>query len=120
MTFAHALRLRVPPFAARTLLLAGIAVLLAGCGGAQSRYMSHMERGRQYLAAGNLDKASIEFRNALQIQPKGADALYENGLIAQRRRNMGEALGFYQAAVDSNPGDSRARASLAKVFVLGG
>ena len=37
---------------------------------AESRKAQHMEKGRQYLDAGNLEKARVEFRNALQIAPK--------------------------------------------------
>lgn len=79
-----------------------------------------MERGRQYLAADNLDKARIEFRNALQIEPKDAEAFYLNGLVAERRGDLREAVGFYQAAVDEQPRADRARARLAKALVLGG
>ena len=93
---------------------------LSGCGGAHSRYQSYMERGRHYLAAGNLDKASVEFRNALQIEPRSDEALYLNGRVAERRGNIREAVEYYQSAVDVNPSDSRARADLAKAFVLGG
>ena len=79
-----------------------------------------MDRGRQYLAAGNLEKARIEFRNALQIEPKDAEAFYLNGLTAERRGDIREAVGFFQAAIDESPGDDRARARLAKALVLGG
>jgi tetratricopeptide (TPR) repeat protein len=79
-----------------------------------------MTRGRQYFAAGNLDKASIEFRNALQIEPRSGEACYFNGRVAERRGNIREAVDFYQAALDFRPDDDRARASLAKAFVLGG
>ncbi len=79
-----------------------------------------MERGKQYLAAGNFDKASVEFRNALQIEPRNGEAFFLNGTVAERRGNLREAVEFYQAAIDVQPEDSRARARLAKVFVLGG
>jgi tetratricopeptide (TPR) repeat protein len=102
---------------------AGLLVLvlaLAGCGGSHSRFESYMARGRAYFAAGNLDKASVEFRNALQIEPRSNDAFYFNGRVAERRGNLRDAVDLYQAAVDVQPTDIRARASLAKVFVLGG
>src|SRR5258707_864659 len=51
------------------LLVAVIALscTLGGCGGAQSRYESHMKRGQAYLDQGDYSKANVEFRNALQI-----------------------------------------------------
>lgn len=102
------------------LALVALVLAVAGCNGSHSRFESYMARGRQYLAAGNLDKASVEFRNALQIEPRNGDAYYLNGRVAERRGNIREAVDFYQAAVDVRPTDDRARASLAKVFVLGG
>ena len=100
-------------------VLAGVS-LLVGCGSSQSRFQSHMDRGNQYLAAGNLEKASIEFRNALQIESDNSDALYWNGRVAERRGNLHEALELYQSALDAHPDDIRARARLAKLLVLGG
>ena len=101
-------------------VLPAIVCALAGCGGSHSRYQSYIERGRQYLVAGNLDKASVEFRNALQIEPRSDEALYLNGRVAERRGNVREAVDYYQSAVDVDPNDARARAGLAKVFVLAG
>lgn len=96
------------------------SLCLIGCGGAQSRYTSHMERGRQYLAQGNLKKASIEFRNALQIRPKEPDALYLSGQVAERSGNYRGAVGLYQAAIDTQPDQVQARASLGGIYVVGG
>jgi len=93
---------------------------LAGCGGSHSRYQSYIERGRQYVAAGNLDKASVEFRNALQIEPRSDEALYLNGRVAERRGNIREAAQYYQSAVDVDSNDTRARAGLAKAYILSG
>jgi tetratricopeptide (TPR) repeat protein len=93
--------------------------LLTACGGAQGRYADHMQRAKGYLAAGELGKASVEFRNALQIQPKSAEALYLDGGVSERRGNVREAIGLYQAAIDAAPDDPRARASLARILVFG-
>jgi tetratricopeptide (TPR) repeat protein len=102
------------------LLAAVLAVVLTGCGGAQARYASHLERGKQYLAAGNLDKAGVEFRNAMQIQPKDPDALFLNGRVAELRGDIRLAAGLYQAAIDARPEYEQARARLGKLYVFGG
>ena len=101
---------------------AALALLFAlvGCSGSQARFEGYMAQGQRYFASGNVDKASVEFRNALQIEPQSVDALYFNGRVAERRGNIRDAIDFYQAALDLQPKDDRARASLAKVFVLGG
>ena len=115
MSAACALRKSIRAFAAL-----GLAVALVACGSSQSRFQSHMERGQQYLAADKLFKASIEFRNALQIEPRSVEALYFSGKVAERQGGIREAVGYYQSAVDVRPDDSRARASLAKIFILAG
>jgi tetratricopeptide (TPR) repeat protein len=93
---------------------------MAACGGAAARFASHLQRGKEYLAAGNLEKASVEFRNAGQIQPKNADALYYNGRVAEARGNIREAVAFYQSAVDAAPGNTEACAHLGKMLVFAG
>ena len=101
-------------------VLAVLAVVLSACGGARARYESHLQRGKQYLDQGNLDKAGVEFRNALQIQPKDADALFFNGLVADRRGDIRLAAGYYQGALEVRPVFPRARARLGRALVFGG
>jgi tetratricopeptide (TPR) repeat protein len=102
-------------------VLAGLITLgLTGCGGAAARYQSHLQRGKQYLAAGNLDKAGVEFRNAVQIQPKAPEALYLEGRVAEQRGDVRAAAGLYRAAIDQAPGYSAAQASLGRLLVFSG
>jgi tetratricopeptide (TPR) repeat protein len=99
--------------------MAATLTLLSGCGGAQARFGSHFERGKQYLQQGNIDKADIEFRNALQIRSKDPDALYYGGLVAERKGNVRNAAGYYQAAIDSRADFADARARLGRLYVFG-
>ncbi|HEY4209981.1 MAG TPA: tetratricopeptide repeat protein [Steroidobacteraceae bacterium] len=100
---------------AATLLITAFA----GCGGAESRYQSHMDRGKAYMTEGRLDKASIEFRNALQIRPKDGEALYMSGRVAEQRGDLRSAVGLYQSAVDNQPDMIGPRSSLGTLYVAG-
>jgi tetratricopeptide (TPR) repeat protein len=101
-------------------IAAAMTVMVSGCGGARARFTSHLQRGQGFLASGNLDKASVEFRNAAQIEPKNAQALYFNGRVAEARGNIREAYGFYQAALDADPTYVAARAGTGKMLVFAG
>jgi len=109
-----------PIRAVRGAVLAIALLMLVACGGARARHDSHMARGMAYLAAGNLEKANVEFRNALQIEPKDAEALYQSAHVAELRGNLREAVALYQGAIDVNPDHVKARAGLARLLVLGG
>src|SRR3984957_17340558 len=92
----------------------GAAIMPAACGGAEKRTARHMEKGQQYLAAGNLEKARVEFRNALQIMPNDSAVRYENGLVSARLGNVREAGEFYEAAIEADPDNAAARAALGR------
>jgi Flp pilus assembly protein TadD len=103
------------------LLLAMLtAGLLAGCGGSKSRFESHLRKGEEFLTSDNLDKAGVEFRNAAQIQPKSAVALYYLGRVAEARGNVREAYGYYAAAVEADPKYEAAQAGAGKMLIFGG
>src|SRR6201999_1489857 len=89
-------------------LLTATACLTA-CGGAQSRFQAHMKRGQSLFAEGDYTKASIEFRNALQIEPKDVGARLALGHVNEKLQKAREAFGLYQGVMDSNPDNVEAR-----------
>lgn len=100
--------------------LCAIVLLSTACGGAETRLASHMERGERYLADGKLEKARVEFRNALQIAPNDAQARYMNGRVAEKLGDLRGAVGLYQGAIDVSPDHVQARAELSRVLVFAG
>jgi tetratricopeptide (TPR) repeat protein len=106
--------------AAGYLAIAIATVIASGCGGAASRLASHMERGRKYYADGDFVHASIEFRNALQIAPKDNAARLMAGRTAESLGKAREAVGLYQAVIDSAPDDVEAHARLGRLYALAG
>jgi tetratricopeptide (TPR) repeat protein len=99
-------------------LVLGIA--LSGCGGPHSREARHLDRGNHYMAANNLEKARVEFRNALQIAPNDATARYDNGVVEERLENLVAAASFYKAAIEADPDHVSARVGLAKLTLIAG
>jgi tetratricopeptide (TPR) repeat protein len=106
----------------QTWLPLAVLVILAvsGCGGAESRKAKHLAKGQTFLAQGNLEKARIEFRNAMQISPTDSEARYENGVVDEKLGNPREAAQFYQGAIDSNADNVRARVNLGRLYLYSG
>jgi tetratricopeptide (TPR) repeat protein len=109
---------RSPLVASGVLLV--VLLLAAGCGGSQSRLAAHMARGQALFAQGDYTKASVEFRNALQISPKNTTARVMAASAAEKLGNLRAALGLYQSAVEDAPDDVDAHAGLARLLILGG
>ena len=97
-----------------------VNLALPACSGVDARKHEFLERGQKYYNEKNYDKARVELRNALQIDPKYVDARYLAGKVAEKRDDIREAAGQYQAAVDANPKFQPARAALARIYVIGG
>lgn len=102
----------------KLLVLALAGILLAGCGGAEERKAKYLERGKAYIAEENWDKARVEIKNVLQIDPKAADAYYLLGQIEEKRQDWGKAFGNYSKAVELDPELVDARSRLAQFYML--
>ena len=105
-------------------LLTGSAILamtvLAACGSPESRQARYLERGDQYVHDQNFEKAGVEYRNALQIDPKSIKARMALGRVAEKLDNLRDAVGQYQAVVELEPGNNEARGLLARLYLMAG
>jgi tetratricopeptide (TPR) repeat protein len=103
-----------------TMLAVAASLAAGGCGGAEARKAKHFDKGLQYLAADNLEKARVEFQNTLQIAPKDAKARFEMGLVDEKLGNPREAAQYYQGTIDVDPNHIEARAKLARLYLFSG
>jgi protein O-mannosyl-transferase len=58
--------------------------------------------GGAYLNS-NPDKARVAFLRSIELQPHLTEALYDLGMIEQRRQNFNIALAYYQRATEEQP-----------------
>ncbi|HKF97001.1 MAG TPA: tetratricopeptide repeat protein, partial [Steroidobacteraceae bacterium] len=79
-----------------------------------------MNRGQALFSAGDFAKASIEFRNALQIRPKDATARVMAGRAAEKLGRVSDAVGLYQSVVNDAPDNVEARANLGRLMIFNG
>ena len=73
--------------AIRRVLLLLAVLLVAGCGSPEERAQSYYERGMKLLAQHDDVKASIEFRNALQLKKDMVGAWRALAEIEERNQN---------------------------------
>jgi tetratricopeptide (TPR) repeat protein len=104
----------------RRVALVLLTILVAACGGGESRKEDHLQKGQAFLAERNYAKARVEFRNALQIDPKDASARTGAGVAAERLGEFEEAAKLYRAAIAADAGQELARANLARMLLGGG
>lgn len=102
------------------LLLAALVVLLAACGSKQDRIDSGLKKGGDYVRGSDWDKAQVEMRNVLQIDPKNAAAYHIAAMASEGQGELQRAFSQYNKALELNPALLDARAAQARLLLLGG
>ena len=96
-----------------------LLVLLVGCGGADERKDAYLAKGRELFAAGNYEKARLEFKNAVQIQPKDAEARFALAETLEKLENWQGAAAQYAAILGDHPEHEGALLNLGRLYLLG-
>ncbi len=100
------------------LLLAVVAT--TGCGGAEQRKARFIAKGDALMAERKYDKALLEFRNAVQLDPEDGAARVRVGEAAEKLGNFPEAMQMYQSTLAVDGTNALARARIGRIFVLAG
>ena len=87
----------------RILFLTFSAYALISCGGAEDRKAVYLEKAKTSMDAGDYDKARIELKNVLQIDPKDGTAQYYLGRNFEKQKNYRKAYGHYLKAEELSP-----------------
>ena len=92
-------------------------MVLAGCGGADERKAAYLEKARISIEAGDLDKARIELKNVLQIDPKDAQAYFQLGNVFEQKKDYRKAFGNYSKATELNPENLEYHAKIGRFYL---
>lgn len=105
-----------------TKLAIGLALftVLSGCGNAEDSAAGFMESGKALMANGKTDKARLEFKNVLQIDPTFAPAYYQLALIDEQNKNWRGVYDNLSAAEALWPNDVRVLTKLSQLQLLAG
>jgi len=107
-------------FVAVRLLLVGflIAALLTGCTRDPAvRKQKFLESGNRYRDQGKLREAAIQYLNAIQVDPRFAEAHYQLAETCLKLKNDSCGAEHLSRAVDLDPGNYPARVDLANLLI---
>jgi tetratricopeptide (TPR) repeat protein len=102
------------------LLAVAALVAIAGCEPPEERVANYVASAEQFFEEENLVKAELEAKNALQIEPKNADARYILAHIAVAKREFNNVVGNLLIAIESRPEFIEARTELGTLYVQAG
>lgn len=94
-------------------------VALAACSPPEERAAAYLAEAKKLFDEGDYVKARLEARNAVQIEPKNAQARYLLALIAEKKDEFNDMLNHLLVAVDSDPNLVEARIKLGTLFFFG-
>ncbi|MGB5156394.1 MAG: tetratricopeptide repeat protein [Desulfobacterales bacterium] len=103
--------------AALFLLIPFIFCMLA-CSGPEEKKMKYFNKGKKLYENSDYIKAGLEFKNALQIDPKFAQAYYMLGMIEIKATEFRKAFGDFSKAVELDPELLDAQIQLGNIYLL--
>lgn len=94
-----------------------VTVTLAACASPEEKAANYIENANTMYAEGNLDKAEIEYKNALQINKNLPDALIGLAKIYERKRDWPKAYALLSEIRELAPRHVEGRIMLAQFLV---
>src|SRR5262245_35785413 len=102
----------------RFAVLALVLLQAPGCSSPEERAQSHYERGTKLLAQNEHVKASIEFKNALQLKKDLVGAWRGLAQIEERNQNWEGLFAILRTITDLDKNDVDARLRLARLMLM--
>jgi tetratricopeptide (TPR) repeat protein len=93
--------------------LSTVVIFLLAIGPSCSRPNHYVERGNKFFDAGKYQDAALNYRKAIQKNPKFAEAYYRLAVAEDKQGNPAAAYDALLRAVDLSPGDDRFKTALA-------
>lgn len=110
----------ISPMSRHLLKTATLCLFLALAGCEDENPDHYLKEGIALMDQGDFESARVQFRNALQLEPKLAEAYYRLALIDENRQDIGSMLLKLQEALAIEPEHLGANLKLAQLYLSGG
>jgi tetratricopeptide (TPR) repeat protein len=100
------------------LVLLAVAALAAGCSNPEKAKAEYLSRGEALLKEGKYQEATIEFRNAIQIDDRLAAAHWGLSQAYEKMGSVSEAMDELQKTVQLDPDNAPARIKLGNAYII--
>ncbi len=104
----------------RSLLLTAMFVGLAACSSPEEIKQSHYENGMELLEENDIVKASLEFRNALQIDDTFVPAWYGMSLVEEENEEWEKVIILLNKVIELEPTHIEAQVRLGALMMMVG
>jgi len=94
-------------------------LLVMGCSGPEEKKLKFFNKGKALYEKGQMVEAKLEFKNAIQIDPKYADAYYMLGMLELRTGNANSAFGYFKKTAELNPKHLKSQIELGRLLLAG-
>jgi len=94
--------------------------VLLGCGSAVDSASNFVESGKELLAEGDATKARIEFKNAIQVDPRQAEPFYQLALLDEKEQKWTAMFANLTTVVQLQPTHYKALVKLGQLHSLSG
>ena len=99
-------------------ILLGVIFWVGGCTSMEGKRDNFLAQGKELYEKGDYIRASLQFRNALQIDPKFAEGYLWLGKTDLKLKKFQGAFGSLSKAVELNPDLIEAQVMLGQLFLM--
>ena len=93
----------------------------SGCQGNKDKKKERfLASGQEYFEQEKYPEAMIQFKNAVQLDPRSAIGYYRLGLTYLKLGRGPDAFSAFQRSVDVDPGSSSAQIQLGNLYLVSG
>jgi tetratricopeptide (TPR) repeat protein len=96
-----------------------VCLIAASCSTREEKLASFMAKGDQLLSSGDPVRAILEYKNALQIDPKNVKATFSLGRAYLAQKEYQKAFSTFNAALELDPAYDEARVQVASLMAAG-
>lgn len=96
------------------------AFSLAACDSAEDRLAKHLESGQELIAEGSMEKATVEFRNALALDANSVVAHLGMAAVYEGQKNYPAMIAHLSKVIEVDPVNVIALVKTGQLMMLGG